>query len=46
MKDMPSSENNAKKTMRELRRELDRHNHLYYDLNKPEISDIEYDRLF
>ncbi len=28
-----------------LRRELDRHNHLYYVLDQPEIGDAEYDRL-
>ena len=28
-----------------LRREIDRHNHLYYVENKPEISDTEFDRL-
>ncbi len=30
----------------ELRRQLNRHNYLYYVLNAPEISDAEYDRLF
>src|SRR6267378_3176653 len=29
----------------ELRRELERHNHLYYVEARPEISDKEYDRL-
>jgi DNA ligase (NAD+) len=29
-----------------LRSELERHNHLYYVLDSPEISDEEYDRLF
>jgi DNA ligase (NAD+) len=29
----------------ELRRELNRHNHLYYVEARPEISDLEYDRL-
>lgn len=28
-----------------LRRELDRHNYLYYVLDRPEVSDAEYDRL-
>ena len=28
-----------------LRRELDRHSHLYYVLDQPEISDAEFDRL-
>ncbi|MDO8735596.1 MAG: NAD-dependent DNA ligase LigA [Thermoleophilia bacterium] len=34
------------KQVEELRRDLDRHNHLYYVLDQPEISDAEYDRLF
>ena len=34
------------KRVEELRRELDRHNYLYYVLDQPEISDAEYDRLF
>ncbi|MDE6126450.1 MAG: NAD-dependent DNA ligase LigA [Muribaculaceae bacterium] len=29
----------------ELRRQLDRHNHLYYVMNSPEISDREFDML-
>ena len=29
----------------ELRRELERHNHLYYVLDEPEVSDAEYDAL-
>ena len=29
-----------------LRREIERHNHLYYVKNAPEIKDAEYDRLF
>jgi len=29
-----------------LRREIERHNRLYYTLDRPEISDAEYDRLF
>ncbi len=28
-----------------LKKEIQRHNHLYYDLNRAEISDPEYDRL-
>ncbi len=31
---------------KQLRREIKRHNHLYYDLDQPEIDDSEYDRLF
>ncbi len=29
-----------------LRREIERHNRLYYTLDRPEITDAEYDRLF
>ena len=29
----------------ELRAQINRHNHLYYVLDSPEISDAEYDRL-
>ncbi len=32
--------------VRELREQLNRHNHRYYILDNPEISDAEYDRLF
>ncbi|MDP6102059.1 MAG: NAD-dependent DNA ligase LigA [Dehalococcoidia bacterium] len=31
--------------VQKLRREIDRHNHLYYVLDQPEMSDAEYDRL-
>jgi DNA ligase (NAD+) len=31
---------------RRLREEIERHNHLYYVLDRPEISDAEYDGLF
>jgi len=30
----------------ELRQQLNRHNHLYYAENRPEVSDAEYDRLW
>lgn len=36
----------ARQRIRELREALDRHNHLYYVLARPEISDREYDRLY
>ena len=36
----------AKKRVTELRRELQRHSHLYYVLDAPEIADEEYDALF
>jgi DNA ligase (NAD+) len=32
--------------LNELRREIEYHNHRYYALDDPEISDAEYDRLF
>lgn len=40
--DEPSPEQRAK----ELRRQLEHHNRLYYSKATPEISDTEYDRLF
>lgn len=36
----------AEKRIRELRREIERHNRLYYVENAPEITDAEYDQLF
>ena len=39
------SREEAKKRIEHLRSEIRRHNYLYYVLNKPEISDAEYDRL-
>src|ERR1044072_5987663 len=41
---MPS-QSSAGKRIRELRKELDHHNHLYYIDARPEISDREYDKL-
>jgi DNA ligase (NAD+) len=35
----------ARKRIEELRREIERHNYLYYVENNPEISDSEYDAL-
>jgi DNA ligase (NAD+) len=40
------SEDDAARHLEALRREIRRHNHLYYVENKPEIADAEYDRLF
>lgn len=37
---------NVSDRARELRAELERHNHLYYVLDAPQIPDAEYDRLF
>lgn len=36
----------AKERMDALRRELNRHNHLYYVLDRPEIPDTDYDKLY
>jgi DNA ligase (NAD+) len=36
---------NAERDIEELREELRRHEHLYYVLDQPEISDAEYDRM-
>lgn len=36
----------ARRRVEELRREIARHDYLYYVLDQPEISDSEYDRLF
>lgn len=36
----------AKKRLAELRAEIARHDHLYYVVGKPEVSDAEYDALF
>jgi DNA ligase (NAD+) len=36
----------AKKRIEQLRRQIRRHDHLYYVLNQPEISDRRYDSLF
>ncbi len=41
-----SSQNSAKKRAEELRDQLNRHNHLYYVLDQPEIADAQYDALY
>ncbi len=38
--------NDVRRRMQELARELERHNHLYYVLDAPEIADADYDLLF
>jgi DNA ligase (NAD+) len=38
--------NTAEARIKELRRKIERHNRLYYVLDRPEISDAEYDLLF
>ena len=40
------SANEARDEAARLREEINRHDHLYYVRNAPEISDAEYDRLF
>jgi len=42
---MKLTKEEAKKRIEWLRKEIWRHNYLYYVLNKPEISDEEYDKL-
>ncbi len=37
---------NPKQEIARLREEIEHHNHLYYILDRPEISDAEYDALF
>ena len=44
MKTTHDSEENAKKEIEELCKFLHYHNHRYYILDDPEISDVEYDR--
>jgi len=39
------SEKAAQKKINELRKRLEKYDHLYYDLDRQEISDREYDKL-
>ena len=43
---MKSERAGAEKRILRLREELNRHNHLYYVLARPEISDRDYDLLY
>ncbi|MFA4906343.1 MAG: NAD-dependent DNA ligase LigA [Candidatus Margulisiibacteriota bacterium] len=40
------TESEAKKRIEKLRQQIHHHDYLYYVLDKPEISDAEYDKLF
>jgi len=42
---MKMDKTSAKKRIEELRRELHRHNHLYYVKAQPEVTDFEFDQL-
>ena len=37
---------NEKKQIEQLRKEIRKHDYLYYVLNQPKISDRQYDKLF
>lgn len=43
---MTTPDSEARRKHARLKADLNRHSHLYYVLDKPEISDAEYDRLF
>jgi DNA ligase (NAD+) len=43
---MPAIEDSVRREVSELRRQLEEHNHRYYVLDAPVISDAEYDELF
>ncbi|MBC7073949.1 NAD-dependent DNA ligase LigA, partial [Candidatus Parcubacteria bacterium] len=45
MEEKKLTKEEAKKRIEQLRREIERHDYLYYVLNKPEISDAAYDSL-
>ena len=40
-----NNENDIKKELDKLRKEIEYHNKLYYEQDEPEISDYEYDKL-
>src|SRR5258708_38023161 len=42
---MPDRPTNVERTIEKLREEIRRHEHLYYVLDAPKISDPEFDRL-
>ena len=44
--DIANPEDAARIRVNELRRQLEHHNRLYYVLDAPTISDVEYDALF
>jgi DNA ligase (NAD+) len=43
---MPAPDRKTLERLQRLRDEINRHNHAYYVLDNPEVSDAEYDRLF
>ncbi len=43
---MPRPDKKTLQKIKSLREQINHHNHLYYVLDSPEISDAEYDRLF
>lgn len=45
MTDVPATRDDAARRAGELRREIEHHNHLYYSMDAPEISDAAYDSL-
>lgn len=45
-KSNPHATDEARRRIEDLRREIRRHDYLYYVKNRPRISDTEYDRLF
>jgi DNA ligase (NAD+) len=43
---MPANAQSVAEELSVLRQQIERHNRLYHQLDKPEITDQEYDRLF